>query len=154
MSPDADEFGPAVGEVVDVGERAKPLPGLDAVNRPYWQAAREGRLLIQECSCGHRQWYPRAVCTACGGDPAWLATSGLGVVHTFTVIRQQGVPAFKAELPYVVCMVELAEGPLVFGSMPGVDPDTVSIGTPVEVWFGAADDETGVPYWRPVESVP
>ena len=64
MNPGIDDLGPAVGDVVDVGEWAKPLPGLDAVNRPYWQAAREGRLLIQECSCGHRQWYPRAVCTA------------------------------------------------------------------------------------------
>ena len=35
------------------------------------------------------------------------------------MIRQQGIPAFKAELPYAVVMVELEEGPMVFGSMPG-----------------------------------
>ncbi|MEI8000619.1 MAG: Zn-ribbon domain-containing OB-fold protein [Actinomycetes bacterium] len=142
--------GAPVGEVVEVEEWAKPLPGLDNVNEHYWRTARAGRLLIQECPrCGHRQWYPRALCTACGGDPAWLETAGRGVVHTYTVIRQQGIPAFKAELPYVVAMVELEEGPMVFGSMPGVDPALVSIGTPVEVWFAAAADDTGVPYWRP-----
>lgn len=137
-------------EVVEVEEWAKPLPLLDNVSGEYWKAAREGRLLIQQCpACGHRQWYPRAACTRCAADPEWLEASGRGTVHTFTVIRQQGIPAFKAELPYVVAMVELEEGPLVFGSMPGTDPEAVSIGMPVEVYFVAAADDTGVPYWRP-----
>jgi uncharacterized OB-fold protein len=46
-------------------------------------------------------------------------------------------------------MVELDEGPLIFGSMPGVDPDTVSIGMAVEVYFVAAAEDTGIAYWRP-----
>jgi uncharacterized OB-fold protein len=137
-------------EVIDAPEWAKPLPQLDNVNEEYWKAAREGRLLIQQCpKCGHRQWYPRAVCTQCAADPEWLEASGRGTVHTYTVVRQQGIPAFKAELPYVITMVELEEGPLIFGSMPGVDPDTVSIGMSVEVYFVAAADDTGIPYWRP-----
>ena len=139
-------------EVIDAPEWAKPLPQLDNVNEEYWKAAREGRLLIQQCPrCGHRQWYPRAVCTQCAADPEWLEASGRGTVHTYTVVRQQGIPAFKAELPYVITMVELEEGPMIFGSMPGVDPDTVSIGMPVEVYFVAAADDTGIPYWRPAE---
>ena len=45
-------------EVIDAPEWAKPLPQLDNVNEEYWKAAREGRLLIQECTkCGNRQWY-------------------------------------------------------------------------------------------------
>lgn len=139
-----------MSEVIEVEEWAKPLPGLDEVNTPYWQAAREGRLLIQECpACGHRQWYPRALCTRCAAEPEWLETTGRATVHTYTVIRQQGIPAFKAELPYAIVMVALEEGPLVFGAMPGIDPDTVSIGMPVEVYFAAASDTIGVPYWRP-----
>ena len=140
-------------EVVEVEEWAKPLPQIDGVNEEYWKAAREGRLLIQECpQCGHRQWYPRMLCTQCAADPEWLETSGRGTVHTFTVIRQQGIPAFKAELPYAIVMVDLEEGPRVFGSMPGVDVDTVEIGMPVEVYFLAAAEDTGVPYWRPVQA--
>jgi uncharacterized protein len=137
-------------EVIEVPEWAKPLPQLDNVNEEYWKAAREGRLLIQECTkCGNRQWYPRALCTQCGAEPQWLEASGRGTIHTYTVVRQQGIPAFKAELPYVVAMVELEEGPLIFGSLPGVDPDAVSIGVPVEVYFLAAADDTGIPCWRP-----
>jgi len=139
-------------EVVGVEEWAKPLPQIDNVNAEYWQAAREGRLLVQQCpACGHRQWYPRALCTECGAEPEWLETAGRGTVHTFTVIRQQGIPAFKAELPYAVVMVDLEEGPRVFGAMPGVDVARVAIGLPVEVYFVAAADDTGVPYWRPID---
>lgn len=142
--------GASAHDVIEVQEWAKPLPHLDPVNAEYWKAARQGRLLIQQCpACGNRQWYPRALCTRCGGTPEWLQASGRGTVHTFTVIRQQGIPAFKAELPYVIVMVELEEGPLVFGSMPGVAPEAVSIGMPVEVYFAAAAEDVGIPYWRP-----
>jgi uncharacterized OB-fold protein len=56
-------------EVVTDTEWTRPIPRPDAVSAPYWEAAARGELLIQECKqCGHRQFYPRAVCTDCGGD--------------------------------------------------------------------------------------
>ncbi len=39
----------------------------DEMTQTWWDATREGRLLVQSCeACGHRQHPPRAVCTACG----------------------------------------------------------------------------------------
>ncbi len=132
-------------------EWTKPLPEADNVSAPYWKAASEGRLLVQECpSCGHRQWYPRALCTACGADPEWLECSGRGTVHTFTVVRQFGMKPFRDELPYVIAMIDLEEGPRMMGSITDVDPDTVAIGQPVEVHFVNAAEDIGIPYWRPV----
>jgi uncharacterized protein len=132
-------------------EWIKPLPGPDAVSGPYWQAAAEGRLLVQHCpSCGHRQWYPRALCTACGADPEWLECSGRGTVHTYTVVRQMGMRAFRDEVPYVVAMVDLEEGPRVMGGITDCEPEAVAIGMPVEVHFVRAADDVGIPYWRPV----
>ena len=137
-------------EVVIAEEWQKPIPGPDAVTAPYWKAAAEGRLLIQECpKCGHRQWYPRALCTACGADPEWLECSGRGTVHTFTIIRQMGMRPFRDELPYAIAMVEIDEGPLVFGNVADCAPEAVSIGMPVEVWFTRAGDDIGIPSWRP-----
>ena len=102
-------------------EWAKPLPKPDHVNAEYWQAAADGRLLIQECpSCGHRQWYPRALCTACAGDPEWLECSGSGTVYTFTIIRQFGMKPFRDELPYVIAMIDLEEGPRIMGDIPDI----------------------------------
>lgn len=138
------------GDVKPVDEWAKPLPLLDNVSGPYWQAAAEGRLLIQQCpACGNRQWYPRALCTACGADPEWLECSGRGRVHTFTVIRQFAMLPFRDELPYVIVMVELEEGPLIMGAMTDCDPESVGIDMAVEVCFVRAADDVGVPYWRP-----
>lgn len=137
-------------EIVTVEEWEKPLPRTDAISAPYWEAAAQGRLLIQECaSCGNRQWYPRAMCTKCGGDVTWLECSGRGEVYTFTVIRQMGMRPFRDELPYAIAMVRLEEGPLIFGNVTDVDPDDVRVGLPVEVWFTKVDDEIGVPSWRP-----
>lgn len=129
----------------------KPVPAVDAVSEPYWSATLEGRLVIQECpACGHRQHYPRAACTACGATPGWLDCAGTGTIHTFTVIRQFGGPGFRDELPYVVAMVELDEGPLMLGNVTDVDPDAVAIGQRVEVWFTPATDQAAIPRWRPV----
>lgn len=138
------------GEVVIAEEWAKPLPQPDPVSAPYWKAAAEGRLLIQQCpKCGHRQFYPRALCTACAADPEWLECSGSGEVHTYTVVRQYGAKPFRDELPYVIAMVELEEGPMMLGAVTDVEPDDVRIGMPVIVHFVKAADDVGIPYWRP-----
>ena len=67
------------GDVVAVEDWAKPQPQPDRVSRDYWEACARGELMVQECSdCGTRQFYPRAICTACGGEPHWLTTAGRG----------------------------------------------------------------------------
>jgi uncharacterized OB-fold protein len=139
-----------MGEVLTPEEWQKPLPVIDEVNAAYWAAAAEGRLLIQECpQCHHRQFYPRALCTRCGGEPEWLECRGRGTVHTFTVVRQMGMRPFRDELPYVVAMVELEEGPMMMGNVTGCDPDAIRIGLPVEAYFVRAADDVGVVMWRP-----
>jgi len=141
---------PRAHEVQTGEEWSKPLPKPDFVNAEYWQAAADGRLLIQECpSCGHRQWYPRALCTACAADTEWLECSGRGTVHTFTVIRQFGMKPFRDALPYVIAMIDLEEGPRIMGDIPECDVDAVTIGMPVEVFFTKAADDIGIPRWRP-----
>lgn len=142
-----------MSEVRSVEEWTKPLPQPDGVSTPYWQAAAEGRLLIQQCpSCGHKQWYPRALCTACAAEAEWLECAGRGVVHTFTVVRQYGARPFRDELPYVIAMVELEEGPMMLGAVTDCDPDDMCIDLPVEVYFVKAADDVGIPYWRPISS--
>ncbi len=137
-------------EVLRGREWAKPLPDADPVSAPFWKAAAEGRLLFQQCpACGHRQFYPRALCTACGADPEWAEASGRGEVHTFTIVRQYGGAPFRDELPYVVAVVELEEGVRMLGNVTGCPVDEVRVGMPVEAYAVAAAEDVGVPYWRP-----
>ena len=128
----------------------KPLPDPDPVSAPFWAAAGEGRLLYQQCSaCGHRQFYPRAVCTACGADPEWAEASGRGVVHTYTIIRQYGVKPFSDELPYVVAIVALEEGVRMMGTVTDCEVASVHVGMPVEAYAVEAAEGVGIPFWRP-----
>jgi uncharacterized OB-fold protein len=127
-----------------------PLPQPDNVSAPYWKALAEGRLTFQECpACGHRQLYPRALCTACAGTPEWRDATGRGTVHTYTVIRQNWAKPFRDRLPYVVAMVELDEGPRLMTGIVGCEPDDVRIGMEVEVAVVPVDDDIGLPYFAP-----
>lgn len=131
----------------------RPLPQADHVSATYWEAAARGELLIQECpACGHRQFYPRAMCTACAADPEWKPASGRGTVHTYTVIRQNLAPPWKQWLPYVVAMIELDEGPQMMSNVTHCDIDQLRVGLPVECYMVAVEDGLAVPFWRPVDS--
>ena len=137
-------------DVVTDTEWTRPIPRPDAVSAPYWEAAARGELLIQECtSCGHRQFYPRAVCTDCGGDVDWLTCSGRGTVHTFTVIRQNPAPPWGDMVPYIVAIVELDEGVRLMTNVTDCAPEEVRIGMRVEAHFEQPDPEIGIPLFRP-----
>ena len=132
---------------------SKPLPETDAISAPFFEAAAKGKLLYQQCAaCGHRQFYPRGLCTACGATPEWAEASGRGTVHTFTIVRQYGAEPYKSELPYVVAMIELEEGVRMMGNVTDVDPEAVKIGMPVSAYALLAEDKIAIPYWKPDES--
>lgn len=140
-------------EVRTIETWTKPIPAEDPVSASYWQAAADGRLLIQHCpACGARQFYPRAICTTCGADPEWEEVSGRGTVYTFTVIRQQGLQPFKDEIPYVVAMIALDEGPRMMGNITGCSPEEVSIGLVVQAYSVKVASGVGVMYWEPAEA--
>jgi uncharacterized protein len=110
-----------------------PPEGADA----FFDAAREGKLLIQKCSsCGKHQFYPRQMCIHCGDTGVeWVEASGKGTVHTFTVIHQQGMPGWREETPYVAAIVELEEGVRMTSNVVGCAPADVRIDVPVHVTF-------------------
>src|SRR3989442_222830 len=91
----------------------KPLPRVDEESRGYWEALARHELYFQRCrDCGTARFYPRAVCPSClSSATEWVRASGRGTVYTFTVTQQNQSPGFREELPYVLAMVELAEGP-------------------------------------------
>ena len=128
----------------------KPLPVIDHDSAPYWEAAREGRLDIPLCGdCGRHHFYPRAICPHCHSDNLKFDTvSGRGEVHTFTIARRPAGPAFADDVPYVVALIELEEGPRMMSRIQTDDPESVQIGASVEVTFVKATDEITFPYFR------
>jgi uncharacterized OB-fold protein len=125
----------------------KALPQPTPLSAPYWQAARAGRLVVQRCAaCGHAQLYPRSLCTRCAGERlGWEDASGRGRVKSFTVIRRAVSAAYEADVPYVVALIELAEGPTLMSNVVGCAPEAVRIGAPVRVRFDAWTPDVTVP---------
>lgn len=126
---------------------AKTLPVPTPLTLPYWQACREGRLLLQRCAaCGHRQFYPRVICTQCGSEQlAWFDAAGRGRVKSFTVIRQAVSAAYAADVPYIVALIGLAEGPTMMSNVVGCAPEEIRIGAAVRLSFAAWSAEISMP---------
>jgi len=114
-----------------------PLPSPNADSLPYWNAAREGRLLIRKCAaCQSLHFMPRYLCPVCWSDELeWIDSKGSGSVHSFTIIRRAPVSAFAARVPYVVALIELDEGPRMMANVLGEDALSVRIGDRVGVTF-------------------
>jgi uncharacterized OB-fold protein len=128
----------------------KPRPRPDELEAHFYRAAARGELLFQRCpGCGHAQFYPRPLCTACGGDPEWATACGRGTVHTFSIVRQNFAAGFREEVPYAVAMVELEEGVQMMGNITDCELERVRIGLPVEAWALEIDDDLAIPFWRP-----
>lgn len=124
---------------------SKPVPHPTAESQPYWDGAAEGRLRLQRCtSCGAFRHYPRLVCDRCYSlGVEWVEASGRGAVHSWTVAHHAFHPAFKAELPYTLLIVDLEEGPRAMGHLDPNSPDRPRIGMKVRVRFER--NEEGVP---------
>jgi uncharacterized OB-fold protein len=129
-----------------------PLPVPTPESRPFWEAARRHELRLQCCrACGTWIFYPRGACPRCfSADLEWRRASGRGTLHTFTVVHR-GLKGFPIGPPYVIAIVELAEGPHLMTNLVGVaaDPGALRIGMPVEVVFADVTPEVTLPHFRP-----
>lgn len=130
----------------------KPLPVVDAESRPFWEAAKAHKFVLQQCGgCGKFVYYPRAICPHCHADQlTWKDASGEGTIHTYTVARRGAGPAFKDDAPYVVALIDLKEGPRMLSNIVTDDVDGVQIGQQVKVVFDDVTDEITLPKFQVV----
>ena len=115
----------------------KSLPKINRIDRPFWEGAASGKLLLQECrACGKVQFFPRAVCVDCfSSDLEWVPASGRGKVHSFTWVRVPRNPAFKEEVPICYANIVLDEGVILESRIVGKERQKVKIGDKVKVIF-------------------
>ena len=131
---------------------AKPVPVVQPWARPFWDAAREHRLVLQHCNaCDRPIHYPRIACPHCGGeDLGWKQASGHGTIYSFTIVQSNAPSAFLADMPYVVAVICLAEGVKMLSNVVECDPGQLRCDQPVEVVFERLDDNFVLPKFRPV----
>lgn len=132
----------------------KYFPGPTPETAAYWEGCRKHELLIQRCGhCGAHQFYPRILCSVCMSDHLeWVRSTGRGHVLTLTIVRRAVCEAYADEVPYVVALIQLEEGPTMMSNVVQCDPDSVEVGMPVEVAFEDWSEEITIPKFRPQAS--
>ena len=127
------------------------LPSPDEHTQTFWDAARDGRLLIKRCAaCGRAHYYPRPFCPHCWSqEVAWEDASGRGSLYTYSVVHQNDLPPFNERVPYVAAIVELDEGPRMMTNIVDCPLDGLEVGMPVAVAFQEIGEEYAIPVFRP-----
>lgn len=122
-------------------------PIVNADSKPYWDGAREDRLILPRCrACGHMFFMPRHQCPSCWShELEWFQASGHGTVHSFSVVRRAALPAFASRVPYVLALIDLEEGPRMMSHILGDDSGQTRIGDHVEVCFELCADGAKLP---------
>ena len=131
---------------------AKPLPKPTQWSQPFWDAAREHRLVLRRCNaCGAYQHPPYPSCEVCyEEDFSWVDAAGRATVFAYTVNRSAVPYPFLDDLPYVTAIVELAEGVRMISNIVECDQDSLRNGMELEVVFNDVSDQFTLPKWKPV----
>jgi uncharacterized OB-fold protein len=131
----------------------KPIPDVNPWAMPFWEAAREQKLIIQKCQdCSKYVFYPRLVCPHCFSENMeWVEASGKGTVYSYTVVMNNSPSAFINDMPYVVALIKLEEGVQMLSNIVECAPEDVMCDMPVEVTFEKLNDDFTLPKFRPVK---
>ncbi|MEU4731517.1 OB-fold domain-containing protein [Streptomyces sp. NPDC023588] len=136
------------------------LPVPDEDGAPFWEYAAQGELRIQACAapgCGRLRFPPRPCCPHCRSfDSAWRRMSGRGRIWSYVRPHPPLLPAYAAQAPYNVILVELADAPHIRlagnlvtradAPLDSVDPARLRIGARVQVAFTSVGG-MAVPRW-------
>jgi len=129
---------------------ALPVPTPET--QPYWDGARDGRLMLPWCEdCGKPHFHPRAICPHCGGARLqWRQASGRGRLHTH-VINHKPAKGFEDRVPYVIAVVELEEGPRLLTNIEIEDPtpEKLPMDMALVVDFRVLNEKIALPVFRP-----
>ena len=129
----------------------KQNPPVDSWTIPYWEAAKQHKLLLQYCpDCAKHVFYPRLYCPHCDSDRLeWVEACGRGKVYSYTVVRNNAPSTFSADMPYVIAVVKLEEGVQMMTNIVGCSPEDVRIEMPVQVVFEKHSEEITLPKFKP-----
>ena len=134
----------------------KQSPVADELDKPFWDACNEERLILQHCAtCDRWQHPPERVCRQCGSADrlAWRQIAGSGTIYSFGVVHDTPISSLQAEQPYNVAVIDLDEAPGInmMSHLPGTPADEVPIGAKVRLIFEVTPGNgQKVPEWQVV----
>ncbi len=134
-----------------MSEIVRPIPEVTAELRPFFEASKQGQLVVQKCdSCGALRFPPRKLCANClSRQSSWTPVSGEGEVYSFIIMHRVYHPAFATQVPYAVATIKLKEGARMLSNVIGINPHEIKCGMPVRVSFEKLDEAVTLPMFRP-----
>jgi uncharacterized OB-fold protein len=129
----------------------KPIPVPDAISAPFFDGAREGKLMLQHCTACNAWSFPvRERCPHCfAAKLEWRPASGRGSLYTFTIMHQVMNPGFASSVPYNVAQVDLEEGVRMVSNVVGIGNADLRPGMKLEVVFEDVGENVSIPKFRP-----
>lgn len=114
-----------------------PVPAITPAAQQQFDFAAEGVLAVQRCEdCGALFFPPSTNCPQClSTSLVWQPVSGRGRVWSWIVMHQPYLPSFQDEIPYVVAMIDLDEGPSLMSTLVDIPRDKIAVDLPVQVRF-------------------
>lgn len=130
----------------------KPVPEPTGLNAEFYEHCAAGTLAFQVCgACGAWRHLPRYMCPECGSEKwSWRPVRGEGRLHSWTVTHRAMHPAFAGDVPYVVGIVELLEGPRMVAPIRGIAREDLALDLPLRVGFERLSDNFSLPIFTPI----
>ena len=134
----------------DIRDVARAVPRSFRFSRPFWEATRERKLLLQYCpATGRYQFYPRPVSLFTGRtDIEWREVSGRGEVFAYTVAHVAR-PPFAGHTPFLIATVTLDEGVNIVGDVINCSMDEIAVGMRVRPAWAPLPDGTNLLLFEP-----
>ena len=131
-------------------KKPRPLPTPSSFTKPFWEATKQGTLLVQRCAkCRTWQYYPRPVCMRCmSRELEWREASGKGTIYSFTITRMPP-EGFEDWKPYAIASVELPEGTRVMAHILNCPLEELRIGMKVRAAFEKLTDDVTLLQFEP-----
>lgn len=112
---------------------------------------RRGELLMSFCSyCTATRFPPGPTCPQClrVSAPQWRQVAAEGSLWSFATFHKQYDPDFHLPTPYVVAIVELSCGALIYSNIPVSESGGLCVGMRMRGRFVTSEDTTWLQFYR------
>lgn len=132
-----------------MNEAFVPVP--DEASAPFFDGARQGKLMLQCCAaCGTWLYPVKHRCPDCSAtELVWKEASGRGRVFSHGIQHRAPHPSLEARLPIALAVIDLEEGVRMPANLVDAEAGDVRAGMAVEVAFETLADEVALPIFRP-----
>ena len=105
---------------------------------------KQHRLTIQRCSdCQGWVFYARSHCPHCLSDKlTWQEIPGKGQIYSYTIARLPTLSEFADEVPQLLAVIQLDEGPRINTTLVGIPPEKIVVGMRVKPVFDDSGETT------------